>query len=356
MYPADFPHGAPAQEQAFFWLILHQSDSHIQPPHRHAFSDWLQASPDHPTAYKEAGGFWEAVAEAPHVEDALSSIETNVVPFAVTQAPSPLRPTYARHWRGLAAVAAIFLVLVGFTSHLVDFPGSGKITRSEITQPLQTIETAAGETRRIELADGSIIDLSGGSTIQVQTTDARRFVDLAAGQAFFDIAPDRNRPFVVDVGAARVTVVGTQFDLRKGRNTATISVLEGKVNVSANTGLYRNFGVAALGVGQQMRVEDDGKMREAKDVEIDQIASWRAGRLFYDNAPLGELIEDVNRMSGAHMRLDSDALYNLKVTISLQLDQVDQSLADGLAASLGLEVIQNDTEIILQQREEPLKL
>src|SRR5690606_37958963 len=69
--------------------------------------------------------------------------------------------------------------------------------------------TGIGEQRSLALADGSRIELNARSRIKIRYTDQQRRVELLEGQAFFDIASDKNRPFIVDTGGSSIRAVGT---------------------------------------------------------------------------------------------------------------------------------------------------
>src|SRR3546814_8812761 len=77
-----------------------------------------------------------------------------------------------------------------------------------------TYATAVGGFQRLPLADGSRVDLNTNSRLDVAYSKAVRRLDLEQGEAFFKVAKDAQRPFVVHAGAWRVTAVGTAFTVR----------------------------------------------------------------------------------------------------------------------------------------------
>ena len=82
--------------------------------------------------------------------------------------------------------------------------------------------TATGESRTVTLADGSQVNLSGGSAIGVDITSEERRVRLLSGEAFFDVAHDAARPFTVEAGEARIVVLGTAFDVALDPSATTV--------------------------------------------------------------------------------------------------------------------------------------
>jgi len=95
--------------------------------------------------------------------------------------------------------------------------------------PKLVASTAPGETRTLALADGSSVQLSGGTTLEVQMEPSRRIVRMQAGEAFFTVAPDSARPFIVTIADARVQVLGTAFDLSETHDGLELSVYHGRV-------------------------------------------------------------------------------------------------------------------------------
>jgi len=102
-------------------------------------------------------------------------------------------------------------------------------------QPAPTVfEAARGQNRRIDLADGSHVDLGGGSRLLVSLGRSERRVELASadGEAAFDVAKDPARPFVIRAGDHAITVVGTEFDVRRAAGSLMVTVRRGVVEVA----------------------------------------------------------------------------------------------------------------------------
>jgi transmembrane sensor len=93
--------------------------------------------------------------------------------------------------------------------------------------------TGTGEIRTVTLDDGSTVWLNGDSRLRVDFTAPTRRVVLERGEAFFKVAHDTSRPFVVDAESQRITVTGTQFDVRRAPESVEVSVTEGHVNVDS---------------------------------------------------------------------------------------------------------------------------
>ena len=97
---------------------------------------------------------------------------------------------------------------------------------------VELYRTQVGERRVIALKDGSHVHLNTGSTIEVALKKDRRLVRLVKGEAMFEVAHDRQRPFLVDAGSAQMRAVGTAFNVRIRENIVELTVTEGSVAVA----------------------------------------------------------------------------------------------------------------------------
>ncbi|MEG1029854.1 MAG: FecR domain-containing protein, partial [Brevundimonas sp.] len=156
------------------------------------FFNWRQ-SPENAEAYRRVETVWTGtggLANDPQVAEALEA--------AFSRRAQRRRPP--RLLLGLAAVGAAAALAGGFSFWL---------------QSRTVFSTGVGEERLVQLADGSSVRLDTASRVRVRFDGDRRFIELQEGQAFFTVAHDASRPFVVAAGDARVTALGTVFDVRR---------------------------------------------------------------------------------------------------------------------------------------------
>jgi len=147
--------------------------------------------------------------------------------------------------------------------------------------------THAGEQRTLNLADGSRVILGGDSAINLTLTDNRRQVTLLRGRAYFQVAKDPHRPFLVNAGKARVRVTGTRFEVRKESAEAVrLTVAEGRVIAS---GERRRV---TLGAGEQVRWRQ-GRLGDTARVDVARTLAWLEGRLVFRDQPLNEILREL---------------------------------------------------------------
>ena len=183
--------------------------------------------------------------------------------------------------------------------------------------PALVAQTATGERRTLQLEDGSMIAIGGHSTVQVVLSARSREVRLDAGEAFFEVAKDAQRPFIVHVGDTTVRALGTAFNVRRAADRAVVAVAEGAVQV----------GNTRLVPGEQVMVDSGGTLRERRSVDAGAVGGWRAGRLQYVNEPLGVVVADVRRYSSREIEIADDAVGALRMTGTVFEDDVDAWLS-----------------------------
>ncbi|MBY9067456.1 FecR domain-containing protein [Hyphomonas sp. WL0036] len=328
------------EQEARAWLAL-QLSGEMCPADRMRFDRWLGRSDLHQHAYSHLAAIWRDLdwSETLNAEALTGAV---LIPAPSRDATPHAAPRNAARWSaGLLGAAAACLV-IWVSLPVLSFPGRPEL--ASIDPPAEVLyETATGEVRQVVLEDGSAVTLAGGSRLTVAFADHGRHARLLDGDAYFHVAVDAGRPFWVETEELQVKVLGTQFELINRPGQSTVSVSEGRVQVSAVQGMSG----ARLGAGERAKVARGGGVTVSR-VDPERIAVWRDQRLVYNNASLGELILDVNRYRRGGIYLASPDLRDLKVTTTFRTDQIDVAVP-AIAASLGLDIVRSDTgEIILR--------
>jgi transmembrane sensor len=236
--------------------------------------EWCRADPRNLPLFEQMQSIWEGFG---------------VAPGALLTAHQPSKHFNRR--KRLIALAASVVLLVGaagwFALRYIQF---------------QVFDTALGEQRRIALTDGSQLDLAPDSRVSTGFTWARRGVRLERGQAFFAVAHDAMRPFIVHVNGLTVTAVGTSFDVRMGPSNTVVTVSEGRVNVApgaalAGGGPDTHPETVNAAVGQQVTFSKPAHRLSVATVDPKAAGSWRDGKLQFVGEPLEDVVDEVNRYS-----------------------------------------------------------
>lgn len=158
------------------------------------------------------------------------------------------------------------------------------------------------------LADGSRVWLNAGTSITypVAFVAAERSVTIK-GEAYFEVAPDKAKPFLVNTGSAYVKVLGTHFNVMNysGEPSVQTTLLEGSVQVIAGEKEI------LLKPGQQSNEKADGALMLANNVDVELVTAWKNGLQSFRHADLKTLMRQVERW------YDIDVVYETAVPASL---------------------------------------
>jgi ferric-dicitrate binding protein FerR (iron transport regulator) len=209
-----------------------------------------------------------------------------------------------------------------------------------------TVTTAEAESDTVMLADGSTVILGARSTLEYAADFGATTRDVRlAGEAYFHVARDSGAAFRVDAGHATVQVVGTEFvvraygagsgsgsERRSGAEPVVVAVAEGAVNVR-RAGMAVASGVV-LRPGNVARIAQDGAMTVTSNADLDRWLGWVDGRLVFEDAPLPEVLAELERWYGLEFRVEDAALAAKRVTARLRAGSLDETL-EALALAVG---------------------
>ncbi|WP_133468275.1 FecR family protein [Paraglaciecola marina] len=290
-------------EQAAQWL---DQETELTTTQQTELKAWLQ-TPEHAAAYDKMQKLLnsEALAEALRQPSSPRVIPINSKPKSkITLAIA-------------ASVALIFgLSYMIFLNNLVPIK---PIQTAALSTPNYHVEITAPIAKRTSslLEDGSHVHLNANSVLSVSQTKEQRFAALTQGQVFFDIAPDKNRPFVIDAGDSEITVLGTSFDVERTPNYTSISVYEGVVKVKADKEI-------TLTKGQGIRVES-GQIISYTDKNHQMLPLWRTGWLEVTDAAITDVATQLQAYLEKEIILE-EPITSLRINGRFALDRPEESL------------------------------
>ena len=368
-------------EEASDWFVDFRVGD-IDGQRRREFRDWLHRSPEHIQAYLDiAMAYAELPAPNPAgtidvealIASARSGVETNVITMARFDTESaanenePLRRRKASSTRTRAFSIAASILLSATLA-----------VATWLYTQRDTYATDIGEQRSLVLADGSTVELNSRSRIRVRYMDHERRIELLEGQALFEVAKNKLRPFIVDTGDTQVRAVGTQFDIYRKSSGTVVTVVEGKVSVGlARTGepastspiSEENLGEAQpasalrardawgsgqvlLAAGEQLTVAPapDIAMTGTKVpaaprvVDISTVTAWTQRQLIFDNASLADVAEEFNRYSARPIVVEAGAADSFHISGTYSSTH-HESLLRFLRVQPGIRLIESEREI-----------
>jgi transmembrane sensor len=205
-----------------------------------------------------------------------------------------------------------------------------------------------GEQRVIQLDDASTLTLNTNSHVSVSYAEDLRQLELLAGEAFFEVTPDAERPFSVDAGSARVTVLGTAFNIERNGDITEVTVTEGVVQVTEVLGDSPAPSSSVLRANQRLAATPEG-LGELEAVEDDRDTAWLRGELVAYGMSLPALATELERYSDTRILFGDADVASLSVSGVFRLDDPEATIA-AVALSLDLDVksVDEDTVLLLK--------
>jgi transmembrane sensor len=250
-----------------------------------AFRDWRR-DPRNAEAYREVETAWTKAGGLAHDAEIRAATEA-----ALARRPlrARLRALLQDHPVGAGLAGGGLALALGALAVLAALPA--------------TYATGVGEQRLVVLKDGSRVRLNTDTRVAVRFAGGERRLTLRRGEAFFEVAHDPARPFLVDAGAADVRALGTRFDVRREPGAVQVVLVEGSVRVRRDD----SADAWTLKPSQQLTVRkgDGARLAEA---DAGRATSWTSGRLVFRDTPLGEAVAEVNRYAPRKVVLADPAL------------------------------------------------
>jgi transmembrane sensor len=261
--------------------------------HDPQLSEWLEQSEDHRLAFAEASGYWFAAGEV--------SLELEE-DHAVSYSPQPGQGRRLRFWSG--SLFAL-LMIMWFAAPL----GSSLIQQARFD-----FHAPDGQVKRQTMADGSVISLGGETNIDIEFTTDRRLVTLYEGEAFFDVAADPKRPFIVQFAAGDVLVLGTHFGIISNPEESLVGVVSGRVDAGPGGSGQRLI----LGGNELVTITDSGMKKDSRRPE--EVFAWTGGQLVFKQQSLTRILERMDHYLEGRIILlrtpGDDRRFSLVVSLS----------------------------------------
>ncbi len=264
---------ADIEKQAAAWLAR-QDAAALDEADQASFESWLAEDERHLGAYVRLRAVWARL-------DRLGALRP-------ASAESVIRPaTIWRHWRPAAAAAMLAVMLAGGGYYGFNRPAAPK-----------TFDTAIGEIRRLDMEDGSVVEMNTNSEVNVAYSDHSRDIWLSRGEGNFTVAKNKSRPFIVHAGDTTVTAVGTAFTVDATRtDQLRVAVSEGTVMVKH--GNREPTYVTAMQVltvpTLEQRREEAPQLVVATAEQVEKRLAWRKGMLVFSGESLSEAAAQFNR-------------------------------------------------------------
>ncbi|KGJ92849.1 FecR family protein [Colwellia psychrerythraea] len=333
------------QELACLWIS--RMDRGLTTLEQQQLVIWCNQNTQHHSSLLEMASYW----------DDLSLLNELSALFPLEQVKEQSK---RNKFTSIALAASITIVSLISVNTLIDesfLPFLPSFNEQTLTQT-QILQTQVGEQTSFTLKDGSQIQLNTNSQVEVKYSPKHRLLTLVRGEARFDVAKDKNRPFTVTVGKKSFTALGTIFNVQKNNNQIMeLVVTEGKVLITeASTSItdiqetltqarvsdMPDILAATLVVsGEKAIIAKDSPSVHTTPVEkvsLDQIhrdLAWQQGMLIFEGEPLSVALTEISRYTTSNFEIVDNELANINVAGYFKAGDID-GLLISLESNFGI--------------------
>lgn len=294
----------PLTREGIAWLIRLKSGSATQAD-AEALQRWRNQSPAHAAAWDRARRLNDALHEA---AGDLASVPTSTV---VSLRPAR-RPWITRRFvLGGALAAGAGGVMLARPPYAL-WPSLVEMTAD--------YRTAAGERRRVELAEGVALELNTRTSIAVRSTREAPRIELIGGEAEIVTRRAVSSPFVVTAAGGTISASRATFNVRHDGDSVCVTCLDGAVEVE------QRQDAARLQAGRQLTYTAQA-LGEMVAAETGEVTAWRSGLLIFHDKPLSDVIAEVNRYRPGRILLASEQIGRRPVNGVFHIDRLDGVIA-----------------------------
>ena len=315
--------GDPVRHQAAAWFARLRADD-VSEREREQFQCWLADDSRHRSAYERLEALWSSLgahAGRPEIGKALHESDMLQRRLAVAQRP---RRRHVPAW--FAAAALLFVALAG-----------GWFAWRAQQADVRTYATGIGEQRTLMLEDGSRVTMDTDTRLSASFSAKSRRLVLEKGRAFFHVAKDAGRPFLVMAQGGVVRAVGTQFDVYEHDDVVEVTLVEGRVEVTPEDGQQGLQRPMTMTAGQRLLMGEAYATPVIESANTRTAVAWLSGKLVFNDTPLPAALAQFNRYSTSKIVIGDAAVGQLHVS-GVFRDDDSRSFVDALRGSYGISI------------------
>lgn len=306
-----------AEEQAQWWVVqmdLYGDDVELQA----CFEDWIAQDIAHSVAYHQNDSLWEDMAFA-ITPNPSPTVDLSGDPQEDVRMPVAQTPKRTGRWIGAGVIACLAVLTIWMMPQLRLYGAD--------------YANMSNEVERLVLEDKTVVYLDSQSAIDVRYHQDRREIDLLSGRAFFEVTPNKTRPFIVHAAKAQARALGTAYGVRLEDEVVQVKVREGLVGVSRDQGEE----LVRLKAGQGVRLGGQND-HVAKTILPQTDFGWLTGQLTAENLSVPDLLSALERYIPGRVVLIRQAVR--EKTLSGRFDTKNAAQAiDDVALLLNLDVV-----------------
>ena len=202
------------------------------------------------------------------------------------------------------------------------------------------------EMKEITLSDGTVVELDAGSSLKYPENfdDAKREVFLS-GEAYFKVTSDQQTPFIVHTNKAEITVLGTKFNVRAWDqiHKVEVVVVDGKVSLGPGNA-DNNKGGVIITAGKMSVLNENGLISNPVVTNTGLHLAWLNREYYFQSAPLGEVLDQLNRWYDINFTLPDDSYEENRITVFLK-DEPTSDILELISMIMNFKYVMNGNNV-----------
>jgi transmembrane sensor len=302
---------------------------------------WLGHDPANRAAYDHLARLWGG-ADAARND-----------PEVMEMRDAAARAQRRRRWRAALAVAACVVAVCFVGAGAANWMTAGGNASPALVADgeHQEFKTSVGQTATVTLADGSVVTLDTNTVLRTRTTWNRRYAELARGRAFFRVAHQPARPFVVLANGRTVTALGTSFEVSIEPTNVEVTLVSGKVRVEqprapASEAPAETRQTTVLRPGTKL-VAPNGGAWQVATADVVRETSWVEGLLRFRDQPIGEVAAELNRYSRKQVIIGDPAVASRPIQGAFAQGDIEEFVRAAVAYGLADVAADSSVEVVL---------
>ena len=301
---------------------------------------WIKTGTENKKIYRDLKHVWDGMDRVEdirsiNIDKEWTSLEKRIAESDTEMSPLKVKYRSERIKRfSLLRVAAGFAIIALTTFAAIYF------TRYSGYENVRT----AMETKELELWDGSFVTLNTNSLLKYPKKFDKESRELSLrGEAFFDVIPDKTRPFIVNAGDIEVKVLGTSFNVNAYEKNKAIEVLVSTGRVAISSVKYQDKRIVLDPGNMGTFLKSEGSFIMEKEADKNYL-SWKTLKIEFSNENLEEVIKILEKVYHTNIILKDPGLEDYRITVSFD-NQSLEAVINVLEATLDLEFSRKDDTI-----------
>ncbi len=305
-----------------------------------AINTWLNTSAENQNYYNQLKQIWQQSLElAPTIvideKQAWHRFQERIATLPVGGKTKGFSRLYISRKQWIAAAALFILIASGMLFSLYN-----------TKEPVIAMMNTKSDTHVLKdtLMDGSIVTLNKNTTLSYpqKFTGPTRKISIK-GEAFFEVAPNKEMPFIIQANEVTITVVGTAFNVKNYDSSTEVIVESGIVKLSYNNNTIE------LTKGERILLHQQQTEIKKEKISNSLYNYYRTGIITCNATPLTELINTLNTAYNVDIILENNAMNQLQITSTFDHESIENIL-NIIGATFNITVSKTDSTYLLQTK------